>query len=268
MQQSTSEFTFPTVKPRSQELLYLLLWGADQLARPTFRNLTDSFESWAYHKGLPRHLEDLEARQIIERRPGGAEEGIFRLSESGRLLALGGRDPAIQWARRWDGCWRLVLFDLPEAKASARKQLRRFLQGSGFGYLQNSVWVSPDPLGQITQELSAHAEDVESILTLEARPAAGEPDADIVTGAWDFKRINGRYERCLEVLSRLPQVQAKAGPPAEAMHRWAKLERIAWLEAVSADPLLPDSLLPTGYLGKQVWQERIRTLAEASRLIR
>ena len=256
------------MKPRTEELLYLLLWGADQLARPSFRNLTDSFESWAYRNGFLRHLQDLEARQILERQPSGAAEAIYRLSESGRLIALGGRDPVAQWKRRWDGLWRMVVFDLPETKSAARKKLRRFLKNSGFGYLQNSVWISPDPLSEITQELSDLAKDVEALVTLEARPAADETDAEIVAGAWDFDRINQRYDRCLKVFSQLPRARAKEDEPAHDLRRWAQLEKAAWLEAVYADPLLPDQLLPAGYLGKKVWQERIRSLTAAARLIR
>jgi hypothetical protein len=35
------------VQPKTEELLNLLLWSADQSMHPTFRNLTDSCESWA-----------------------------------------------------------------------------------------------------------------------------------------------------------------------------------------------------------------------------
>ncbi len=35
------------MQPKTEEFLNLLLWSADTLARPTFRNLTDSYESWA-----------------------------------------------------------------------------------------------------------------------------------------------------------------------------------------------------------------------------
>jgi phenylacetic acid degradation operon negative regulatory protein len=256
------------MKPRTEEFLYLLLWTADQLMHPTFRNLTDSFESWAYKKGFLRQLQELEARQLVERQPGDAGEAIYRLSESGRLIALGGLDPMAEWGRAWDGRWRMVLFDLPQTKASARARLRRFLQRSRFGYLQNSVWISPDPLNEITRELSASAEAVESIITLEARPAAGETDAAIVAGAWDFKKINRLYERCLEVLGQLPQVNVRSRRPAEQLHRWAQLEKRAWQDAASADPLLPDKLLPHGYLGKEAWRQRIRVLAEAGQMIR
>ena len=41
-------------------------------------------------------------------------------------------------------------------------------------------------------------------------------------------------------------------------------ERIAWLEAISADPLLPRRLLPQGYRGREAWRLRIKTLRAAA----
>ena len=255
------------MKSRTEELLYFLLWNAEQLTMPSFRNLTDSFEGWAYRKGFLRQLQELEAHHVLERPVGGAVEAIYRLSESGRLLALGGCDPVSQWNRDWDGCWRLVAFDLPELKATARVKLRRFLKDNHFGYLQKSVWISPDPLSQITKQLSACAKDVESLITLEARPGAGETDADIVAGAWDFKRINQLYQDCQKILRQLPSRKAEGGEAALGLRRWAQAERTAWQEAVSADPFLPAKLLPADYLGQEAWRERIQTLAQAGRLI-
>jgi phenylacetic acid degradation operon negative regulatory protein len=255
------------MKARTEELLYLLLWSADQLMRPSFRNLTDSFENWAYRNGFLRQLQELEARKLIERKPGDAADALWRLTESGRLAALGGCDPVAEWGRRWDGRWRLVLFDVPQAKAHARASLRRFLKNNRFGYLQNSVWVSPDPLSEITKELSASAEDVESIITLEAQTAAGETNAAIVSGAWNFPRINELYENCLKVLRELPQAKPKNGKASDQLLRWAQWEKSIWQEAASADPFLPDQLLPGNYLGKKAWRERTRVLAQAAQRI-
>jgi DNA-binding transcriptional regulator PaaX len=39
-----------------------------------------------------------------------------------------------------------VLFDVPTGQNAQRERLRRCLRDKGFGYLQNSVWISPDPL--------------------------------------------------------------------------------------------------------------------------
>jgi DNA-binding transcriptional regulator PaaX len=63
--------------------------------------------------------------------------------------------------------------------------------------------------------------------------------------------------------------QAAAGcatVAAEPLSRWAKQEKLAWHETITADPLLPDRLLPAGYLGKKAWAERTRILALAHRL--
>jgi hypothetical protein len=77
------------MKAKTEELLYLLLWSTDQLMRPTFRNLTDSFETWAYRNGLFQELARLERRHLLERL------GVFTLWAgatlrfSGRALGMG-----------------------------------------------------------------------------------------------------------------------------------------------------------------------------------
>ena len=54
------------MKAKTEELLYLLLWTCERLVRPTFRNLTDSFESWVYRNGFNRQLAELERRKLVE----------------------------------------------------------------------------------------------------------------------------------------------------------------------------------------------------------
>lgn len=39
--------------------------------------------------------------------------------------------------KRWDGCWRMVIFDIPERKRNIRVQLRTTMEGLGFLRLQN-----------------------------------------------------------------------------------------------------------------------------------
>src|SRR5690349_1086942 len=106
--------------------------------RPTFRNLNESFEGWAYRNGFLRQVATLQKRQFIERKKSAHRDtGLCRLTEKGRLLALGGRDPAAQWSRLWDGQWRMVLFDVPNSENARRLRLRRYLRARHFGYLQN-----------------------------------------------------------------------------------------------------------------------------------
>jgi len=45
--------------------------------------------------------------------------------------------------QKWDGKWRLVIFDIKETKKGIRDRVRRNLIRFGFEKLQNSVWVYP-----------------------------------------------------------------------------------------------------------------------------
>ena len=256
------------MRPRTEELLNLLLWSADKLMWPTFRNLTDSYESWAYRNGLMRQTASLESQELLERDPASPDDRIYRLTWQGRLHALGGRDPQARWLREWDGRWRLVLFDIPTAQNSHRVRLRRYLRDKGFGYLQKSVWITPDSLEEERQILGGGKINVKSLILLEARPCAGESDAEIVTGAWDFEHINRRYDRHLKILDERPSGALRNDAVAKALLRWAKAEREAWLDAVTNDPLLPKRILPSEYLGQRAWQRRVEALRDAGRQLR
>src|SRR5262245_58837312 len=122
------------MKAKTEELLYLLLWTAECAARPTLRNLTDSFESWAYRRGFHRQLRELEQQTVVEAKEDANGTRMHRLTEAGSSLARGAVDPVARWNRPWDGRWRLVLFDVPQVKASHRARLQRSLAARGFGY--------------------------------------------------------------------------------------------------------------------------------------
>lgn len=251
------------MKPKTELFLYFLLWSADQLMRPSFRNLNDSFEGWSYRNGLLRQIGVLERQLFIERKFGKSNDRTYRLTAEGRLRALGGRDPVKQWSRAWDGFWRLVVFDVPTSQNAVRARLRRLLRDRGFGYLQNSVWLTPHPMAEEIELLRGGKIDVGSLIIFEARPCAGESTAQIVAGAWDFEFINGQYQRHLDVLAKKPKVDLSRKKDAQALQRWAEMERIAWNKAINCDPLLPQQLYPREYLGHQAWKRRIAVLRAA-----
>jgi len=251
------------VKPKTQEFLYFLLWTAEQLFRPTFRNLPDSYEQWIYRNGLHRQLAKLEKQELVELMAGVDNQRLCRLTEAGRLQALGGRDPEAQWARKWDGRWRLVVFDVPRKFNSRRDRLRRFLRGRAVGCLQGSLWVTPDPLTVERRLLEDEGANVRSLILFDAVPCAGERDAQIVSAAWDFIRINAAYGSYLEVLEQRPAGSVRDDAAARKLQLWGRAERESWQQAVWRDPLLPDRLLPEGYLGRRAWRRRIKALAEA-----
>ena len=62
-------------------------------------------------------------------------EKFAALLGEGRLMA--------NKPKRWDGKWRILIFDIPEKRKNVREQVRRTLVDLGFIRLQDSVWVYP-----------------------------------------------------------------------------------------------------------------------------
>lgn len=89
-------------------------------------------------------LERLRKRRLVVYDEKGRETYI-RVTEKGRqhLRKFDFEAIALKRPRRWDGVWRIVLFDIPERKARQRKILRDKLRDLGFYQLQKSVWVCP-----------------------------------------------------------------------------------------------------------------------------
>lgn len=52
-------------------------------------------------------------------------------------------DFAFQRPKRWDGKWRVIIFDIPEKKKRTRDDLVLLFRQAGIRRLQNSVWIYP-----------------------------------------------------------------------------------------------------------------------------
>ncbi|MBI5004024.1 CRISPR-associated endonuclease Cas2 [Candidatus Kaiserbacteria bacterium] len=92
-------------------------------------------------------------KEIINRardrlvRDGLLERDGFKLKLTSKgeavLRRLEARDFASQAPKRWDGKWRVLIFDIPEYRKGLRDKVRRALRSIGFVRLQNSVWAYP-----------------------------------------------------------------------------------------------------------------------------
>jgi hypothetical protein len=244
---------------RAEEFLYLMLWAADLIGRPAFRTWTGSFETWASRNGYLDEVHSLKRRRFLKSQSRPIPSQPPQVTVEGRLRVLGGREPEACWSRPWDGRWRLVAFDLPRARDSDRKQLRRFLRAHGFGCFQKSVWLRPDPIEALLPELRGFEDDVCRLTTLETVSLGSTSASAIVAKCWDFELIQLGYRRCLDLL-RQPPRGCGSGGGRDRARNWVRSEQAAWLEAVSLDPLLPFALQPPGYLGLSTWKARTRVL--------
>lgn len=72
-------------------------------------------------------------------------KGRVRLTEKGERFAALMHEGTLapKKPRRWDGKWRMLMFDIPEPRKGVRIKIRTTLHALGFLRLQDSVWVYP-----------------------------------------------------------------------------------------------------------------------------
>jgi DNA-binding transcriptional regulator PaaX len=244
--------------------LMLLMLAAEEM-QATGRMLLRWWEKNSRRGRVADLLRKLQAAGWVASGPGPLDGRIFALTTAGQQQVWGALDPEARWARSWDRTWRLAMFDVPQARVALRTKLRRKLRELQFGWLQNSVWLSPDPVSELMRELNARKVSVESLLFIEGRPAGGENDAELVAGAWDFARLAKLHADYLKLLRQRPA----AGRMAKSVDwsAWADAESRAWQAIARVDPFLPDALLPAGYAGKAAWQARREALQGAARAL-
>lgn len=73
-----------------------------------------------------------------------SKDGFLELTPAGeRALLLAQSGEHAPKPRRWDGRWRVLIFDIPERRRTTRDKTRLMLINIGFVLLQGSVWVYP-----------------------------------------------------------------------------------------------------------------------------
>lgn len=95
---------------------------------------------------ITRSIKGLKDAGLIESVFSG-QNNFARLTKEGKKkvhsLTLESETTLVNTS--WDGMWRIVLLDLPEARKSEREALRYLLKKADFVCLKNSAWVSPLP---------------------------------------------------------------------------------------------------------------------------
>ena len=237
------------------DILEFIFWSLEKLSQPTFRNLTESFEGWEYRVKIRPHLHRLARTGFVEMLGAGSARTVA-LTDRGRLLASGGVDVAARWRRSWDGKWRLLVFDIPGQQAQLRMRLWRWLRTQRLGYLQQSVWASPDPVDDRLLPLKHLKLTPELFMVIEGRPVAPDTDADIVRGAWDFVAINRAYDKVIQLCDEGRDLARRTNVTPAQRLKWLAAQRQAWSDALWQDPLLPEPLWSANYAGPSAWKAR------------
>ena len=130
---------------------------------------------YRYHYGiselkkatLAQELKRLREKGFIEKLSDQKDESriIFRLTEVGKeFLLLSKSESEI----KWDGKWRIVIFDIPENKRVIRSILRNRLKMWGFVSWQKSVWASKKNLTNKLRSLIKELDIEDWVLVFES----------------------------------------------------------------------------------------------------
>lgn len=110
-----------------------------------YEHFTYNPHLYAYYDWWNRPLKKSELSLALKRlRENGLveftddEELIVRLTDRGKDKALWTKIKLID--EKWDGKWRLVIWDIPEKRKAVREMFRSKIKQLGFIQFQKSVW--------------------------------------------------------------------------------------------------------------------------------
>jgi len=88
---------------------------------------------------------NISRNRLIERGMLVLQNGKLKITKKGKLFLLRNtfyKNKKIK-KEKWDGKWRVLIFDIPESLRFIRDQIRATLVAVGFKRLQDSVWIYP-----------------------------------------------------------------------------------------------------------------------------
>lgn len=99
------------------------------------------------HQALKRAINSLYSSHLVQEKENRDGTTTFVLSENGKQKALRFNIDKMQIKKptKWDGKWRIVMFDVPEKLRRLRDSLRLHFREIGLIELQKSVFVYPYP---------------------------------------------------------------------------------------------------------------------------
>ncbi|MGC4811097.1 PaaX family transcriptional regulator C-terminal domain-containing protein [Micromonospora sp. DT228] len=149
---------------------------------------------------------------------------------------------------RWDGCWTIVAFSLPQDRSAQRRALRAQLRWLGYAPLYDGLWISPE---ELTPAARAQLDQLTlgAVTVFRGRQAAiGSAIHRAPIEAWDIAEIGRSYQAFLEHWTAvLPRVAAGEIDGAAAVR--ARTEVMDTFRRFPVlDPQLPLELLPKKWL--------------------
>jgi DNA-binding transcriptional regulator PaaX len=141
--------------PTAQKVILLLLGGLvlglSGSPRQYFRVIKNIGKDWKRinDRALHNAIKSLYKSKLIDAKDNLDQTTTLILTKKGKNRALTYQidEIKIKPMAKWDGKWRMVLFDIPEKHKKGRDALSRVLKNMGFYTFQKSIFISPFECG-------------------------------------------------------------------------------------------------------------------------
>lgn len=222
----------------ARSVLLSTLLGLDPPALPVAR-LVASARLFGITEGTAR----VALSRMVTAGEVVVDDGRYRLA--GRLLerqrrqATGRRPPEAGW----NGAWHVAVVTAAGRPAAERAELRAHLSDARLAEWREGVWTRPGNIAapSLPAPLDAHAS------WLRATPL--DDPGDLAARLWDLERWTTTAE---ELLDRLAGTRAALDAGDTDALAPGFVLSAAVLRHLTADPLLPEALLPAGWPGAEL----------------
>jgi phenylacetic acid degradation operon negative regulatory protein len=192
--------------------------------------------------------------------------GVFRIRKVGRHSYYSLSIKGMKWmeqgrvrafdmeSKKWDGKWRLVVYNIPEQYRAFRDRLRSRLHNQGFASLSTSLWISPYDFRSELERFIRDKKMSTYVETFEARYTGQRRQKELAKIAWDVDALTKRYQSFIDEYSTLPARCERTAQEGGAMssadcfaQRFCMTAEYVALKL--EDPMLPLELLPKNWVG-------------------
>lgn len=245
------------LKPK--DILLLTLAGVGDIVeevKDPFQAISSAYRNM--YGFTPRRYKRHNFLQMVERslktqdieKVAKGNEVFLRLTSSGKKR-VSREFPISNLTQKWNKKWIMVIFDIAEKQRVIRDRLRVKVQNIGFGMLQESVWISPLPIGRDVKEMIEVTGLKDSVFVMEVSGFIFGNPKELANKIWHLDSIEEEYLEIKEKLSEINQlISTRNGRREKREAKLYKLEekkrvlKREYLQLLARFPALPWELLP------------------------
>lgn len=141
----------------------------------------------------------------------------------------------------WDGKWRVLSYEIPEAKRELRDRLRRHVAGWGLGPWHRSFWLTPHPITSYLEELVSGKEEQQYIQAFESTHVFGDKSV-LIEKVWGKVQLHAAYKGLFKVWHDL------LSKDMDKLDKFTLIVK-SYVAVLRNDPGLPEELLGKDWIG-------------------